>query len=107
MIAVLRRSGIDGEWISGGRAAIARLRETPFPAIVLDLMMSEGSGYDVIAWMRSEAPELLPRVIVVTAAASALKSDVWHDVHALLLKPFEVAEFLDAVRTCLGKNDQS
>ena len=105
IVALLSRGAIACEWVGSGNAALQRLRQRSYDAVVLDLMMGEGSGFEVIEWMRAEAPYLLRRVTIVTASTAALKSDIRHEVHAVLLKPFEIHELLATVRASVSRAD--
>ena len=48
--------------------------------------------------IRAERPELLRRVVVVTAAAAAIRDRSPKDVAAVILKPFDVEELASTVR---------
>ncbi|MGY6410593.1 MAG: sigma-54-dependent transcriptional regulator [Alkalilacustris sp.] len=82
-----------------GRAAFRRER----PAVVLlDLMLPDCDGLDLMAAMLSDAPET--RVIVITANGSINKAvaAMRAGAHEFLVKPFDEQRFLDAVRNALA-----
>jgi CheY-like chemotaxis protein len=88
-----------------GGEAIERLK-TPqqYAAILLDLLMPAVDGYAVLDFLNAEHPDLLRRVIIVTAAVGAREMQRVHsyDVRAVIPKPFEVDVLHNAVRECAG-----
>jgi CheY-like chemotaxis protein len=99
MADLLRNPSMDVVTVTTVRAALDALRD-PFDYIILDLMLPDGNGADVLHHLRQprraapgqSAPE--PRVCVVTAAnepsllarVNALKP------HCLLRKPIDLSE---------------
>jgi CheY-like chemotaxis protein len=87
-----------------GGEAIARLKTTQYSAILLDLLMPVVDGYAVLDFLNSERPDLLRRVIVVTAALGAREMQrlQGYEVREVIPKPFEVDALYNAVRQCAG-----
>ena len=84
--------------VSDGLAGIAELRRRSYDAIVLDLMLPRSNGFEVIAFLRAERPQLLKRVVIITAASpKTLEAFDASRVRALLTKPFDMTEFLAAL----------
>ena len=83
---------------SDGRKAMAALREQKFNLIVLDLMLPESSGYDVLEFIRTEGIG----TPVLMMSARSLPEDRAHaeelGARLYLIKPFTRAEFTRAVR---------
>ena len=105
LAAVLNHDGISSERAQDGVEAIARLRRRDYDAIVLDLMLPEMNGFDVLRFLKAERAHLLSRVVVITAASESTLRH-FHDralVHALLRKPFDIAELSAAVRACIKR----
>lgn len=93
---VLARADFDvGCAFSAAEARTAFAAETP-PIVVLDLMLPDGDGLDVLRDMRARAPDT--KVIVVTAngsvnlAVSAMQAGAFD----FLVKPFEPKRLLNA-----------
>jgi DNA-binding response OmpR family regulator len=84
---------------SDGRKAMAALREQKFDLVVLDLMLPESSGYDVLEFIRKEG---LTQTPVLMMSARSLPEDRAHaeelGARLYLIKPFTRAEFTRAVR---------
>ena len=102
--------GFAARLAASGREALAAYAEESFDVILLDLMLGDASGLDLLRTVRSSDP-LLP-VIVVTAhgsiesAAEAVQAEAFD----YLGKPFRAAELLGALRRALewraGQNNQ-
>lgn len=101
VVRVLRRERYQTAEAVDGREALDRLRERPFAAMVLDLMMPIMSGIEVIRYLETHADAGRPCVIVITAAGQRELEQVESpSVHAVLRKPFELRTLIAAVRDC-------
>lgn len=84
---------------SDGRKAMAAIREQKFDLVVLDLMLPESSGYDVLEFIRKEGFSGTP---VLMMSARSLPEDRAQaeelGARLYLIKPFTRAEFTRAVR---------
>ena len=108
LVALFSRQGFLIETASNGEEAIEKLRSIEFSAILLDLMLPRMNGFEVIREMKSFAPVLLERTVVVTAASDATLRDFDHsEVHALIRKPFELDELVGAVQRCAVEDSAS
>ena len=93
---LLSKAGLRTFVVSSTEEAIAALRARgdEFDVVLTDLRLEDGSGMDVLAASRSEAPEAV--VVVMTAAATvsnaveAMRSGAYD----FLVKPFEPPENL-------------
>ena len=105
VVRVLRREHYEtAEAVHGGEA-LDRLRERPFAAMVLDLMMPVMSGIEVIRHLETHDDAGTPCVIVITAASERELQQVRSpSVHAVLRKPFDLAALIAAVRDCGSKH---
>ena len=104
MTALLQRE-FAVEPATDGIEAVEKLRTKTYGAIILDLLMPQLNGYGVLDFLKANNPQVLPRVLVVTAALSSADVKRVHDyeVCALIAKPFDVETFLNAVRQCTGE----
>lgn len=103
MRALLQRD-FTVEVSNDGSEAIERLRTNRFSAVLLDLRMPQYDGFAVLDFLRDTHPELLQRVIVVTALLTAreLQRARGYNVCAIVPKPFDVDALLAAVKQCAG-----
>ena len=99
--AVLSRGQFEVVSAVDGVETMARLDE-PFDVIVLDLMMPSKSGFDVLNVLAETNPALLKRVLVVTAHTGVRRRPLRVPVAGLLIKPFDIVEFLEAVTRVAG-----
>lgn len=103
LIAVtLKRAGFSTESAQDGTAAMAWLRNSVFDLVVLDLMMPRMSGWELLDLLKVEAKEELPRIIIVTAAPSREIDEMGGPVTAVLTKPFDIQQLVQAARACLA-----
>src|SRR5687768_8291316 len=93
---LLSRHGLVADSVGTGREAIDRIRRRTYDLILLDLLTPHVSGYEVLDQLWRERPELLGRIIVVTACQVAFNGALPVKVAAILRKPFDLADF-DAV----------
>ncbi|HEX6100808.1 MAG TPA: response regulator [Thermoanaerobaculia bacterium] len=107
VVRVLRREQYETAEAGDGAEALERLRERPFAAMVLDLMMPVMTGIEVIRYLETHDDAGAPCVIVVSAAAHRELQQVRSDsVHAVLRKPFELPALIAAVRECSRQCDR-
>lgn len=101
VIRVLRRERYETVEAADGAQALERLRERPFSAMVLDLMMPLMTGIEVIRYLKTHDDAGAPCVIVLTAASERELEQVRSPaVHAVLRKPFELPALVAAMRDC-------
>jgi len=104
LIKALLQSDFTVDVASDGYETLERLSNKDYAAVLLDLLMPGIDGYGVLEYVRSHRPELLQRVLVVTAALSSRQMERLKDyeICGVIAKPFEVDAFLAAVRQCAG-----
>ena len=101
MSTLLRRGGYRVDVVSAGKQAIEKIGQTEYDALLLDLMTPTEGGLTVIKHLKQARPELLKRVLLVTASPESVLRSVAGDVSAVVHKPFEAAELLQAVERVL------
>lgn len=97
-----RRKDIVVECVSDGDAALAQIRRKAYDVLVLDLMLPGANGFDVIRELKSRAPVLLSRTIVLTAMAESTLRD-FDDarfLRRLMRKPFDLDDLVGEVLAC-------
>ncbi len=98
---VLHREGFEVEDVASGNDAIALLSEKPYDAVVLDVMMDDGSGHDVLEALASMRPAVKCVVVVSAASPANLEKVDESNVLAKLRKPFDITALVEAIRGCI------
>lgn len=99
---LLRREGFEVEVVQSGNAAIASLTAKEYDAVVLDLMMRDGSGHDVLKTVATQRPHAKWVVVISATSAANIEAVEMANVVAKLRKPFDIHELLAAVHQCVG-----
>ncbi len=105
----LRIEGLRATKCLGGREAIERVSKEAFDLVILDIMMPDIDGYQVLAHIRSqEATRDIP-VIFLTARASQEDIDKGLRMGAnhYITKPFSGAELAHIVKLLLHERKLS
>jgi DNA-binding response OmpR family regulator len=97
LAALSRRAGFEVDVATNGAAALALMAEHRYSVVLLDLMMPNVSGYDVIRELKKRA--IRPPIIVVTAMAGELLSPVDPSVVlSIVRKPFDMETLILLLR---------
>jgi DNA-binding response OmpR family regulator len=98
---LLVRSGFSVDCAANGRLAFEHLKRRSYSVILLDLMMPDVNGFELIERLQRDSPRLLERVIVMTGASQRVvetldPSRVW----AIIRKPFDIDNLVSVTRDC-------
>lgn len=97
---VLRREGFEVDLATDGEEGIEWIDSHCYELIVLDLSMPGVDGYGVVQHLKEQQPAHLRRIIVMTAASEAIRSDFPERICTLLPKPFDIDTLTRSVRDC-------
>jgi putative two-component system response regulator len=102
LIVALLRNEFTVDVARNGAEAIEKLKGRHYSAILLDLLMPVLDGYGVLDFLVRESPEMLQRVLVITASLASREMDrlKGYEVYRLVPKPFEVDVLQSLVRQC-------
>ncbi len=102
----LGQAGFRGTAAPSGAAALARLSETPYEAVILDLMLPDMDGLEVCRQLRTRSD--VP-VLMLTARGDAIDRIIGLELGAddYLPKPFEPRELLARLRAILRRRGRS
>ncbi|MCU1245706.1 MAG: transcriptional regulator [Acidobacteria bacterium] len=93
---LLSRLKIDIDLASDGRTAVEKLSNNHYSVIVLDLMVPEVNGFEVVEFVKSR--QISTPVAVVSAVSQQALTRLDLDVVKLVIsKPFDVDEFTKAI----------
>ena len=93
---LLVRKGIDIDTAHDGRQAIEKIKHGKFSVIVLDLMIPEVNGFEVIDYVKKNKIGV-PIAVVSAVSHQALTKLDLDIVKLVISKPFDVDEFTKAI----------
>lgn len=93
---LLTRHRIKVDLASDGLQAMNQLRDNQYSVIVLDLMVPEINGFDIIEHLRRSGSRI-PVAVVSAVSQQALTNLDLDIVKLVISKPFDVDEFTKAV----------
>ncbi len=98
---LLTRDGFAVDCAPDGRQAFEYLRRGSYSVILLDLMMPEVNGFELLERLERESPSLLRRIIVMTGAAQrVVESFDARRVWGLIRKPFDIDDLMRSAKDC-------
>src|SRR5438445_12663753 len=98
---LLQRRGIVIDTARDGKQAIEKIAATTYSVVILDLMLPEVNGYEVIEYIKKNGLRL--PVAVVSAVSQQALSKLDPDVVKLIIaKPFDVHEFTEGIARLCG-----
>lgn len=107
----LRKAGYEVEWVVDGNDGLVAARNTPFDLIILDLMLPEQRGDQILDALRSEDTDLVPhsKILVMTnyEQNDADRQSVMSRVDGYLIKADITPRRLLEVVEALGQEDAS
>lgn len=89
---VVTRSGEEG---------ISHLKAGRFDLVVTDLMMEQGTGFDILDWLNENAPDLPVVICSSYARPESLRAHLAGRRHRIVRKPFRAEELAEAVAELL------
>jgi CheY-like chemotaxis protein len=102
---VLQRSGFTVLGAEHGAQAIQRFRTTAVDLVVTDMEMPQSDGFELIATLRRERPDVA--IIAISGAERVLRDPgavARLGIRMLLEKPVSGPDLVDAVRRTLAPN---
>jgi DNA-binding response OmpR family regulator len=99
----LRIEGMQPFKCPGGREALALVGTEPFDAVILDIMMPDVDGYQVLQHIRAQPSTAHLPVIFLTAKATPadIEKGLALGANHYITKPFSGVDLVRKVRLCL------
>ena len=99
----LRIEGMEPIKCSGGREALGLIGTCPLDAVVLDIMMPDVDGYEVLRHIRSQpATRSLPVIFLTAKSTPAdIEKGLAMGANSYITKPFSGLDLVRKVRICL------
>lgn len=96
---VVKREGFNVDAVGDGAEALEKLADDKYDLLILDLMMPQVDGFEVLRRLREKMPSQLRRVIVMTAVSQNVAAFI-DPICTFLPKPFDIDRLTAAVRDC-------
>lgn len=102
---ILRRAGWSIASVTDGNAVLGALRRDPPRILVLDVMLPNRSGFDVLKQVRADEMLRALPVLILTAKGQAQDRRVAEELGAdgFVTKPYANAEVVDQVRRLIER----
>ena len=109
MELILGSQGYEAVMARNGREGLDAVRRQRFDVILLDLMLPEVDGFEVLRQLQGD-PDLANVPVIITSArarpttkeqAAKLGADFY------LTKPYRKAELLDVIKSLIGRETQA
>jgi DNA-binding NtrC family response regulator len=97
---VLEREDFTVEAVKSGAAAIELLSSVAYDLLILDLMMPEVGGEELLGYLEQTQPRYLRRVVVTTASPRRMSCEFLHRICRLLEKPFDIDQLVLIAKEC-------
>ena len=98
---LLTKKGFAVDTANDGRIAYDQLQRHTYSVILLDLMMPEVNGFELLEKLRRDSPTLLDRVIVMTGASQrSIESLDTSRIWGLIRKPFDIDQLVSSAVAC-------
>ncbi len=109
LATVLTGEGYEVETYTDGRAALARVLEEPPDLLLLDLMMPDLDGFELLKLLRLDSRGKKVIVLVVSARTGhrAQLETLQLGANAYIYKPFSPRELASQVRQLLAEREGS
>jgi DNA-binding response OmpR family regulator len=104
---VLERASFIVEGVQNGAAAIELLQTVAYDLLILDLMLPQVGGEEVLGYLSEAQPAYLRRVIVTTASPRKMSCEFLERVCRLLAKPFDIDQLVLFARECAQPDPES
>jgi CheY-like chemotaxis protein len=108
MQQMLHLEGHELVWAADGRQGLELVRQLRPDLIICDVIMPHLGGYAVLETVRAD-PQLSAVPVLLFSAAmteEARNIALSHGANEVLRKPFDMQQFRNAIRRCLGQGKQ-
>src|SRR6185295_5114102 len=98
---LLGRKGFSVDVAGDGRVAFDQLNRNNYSVILLDLMMPDVNGFELLDRIQRDSPSLLKRVIIMSGAAQRQFERVNPtQVYDVIRKPFDIDHLVSSAIAC-------
>jgi two-component system response regulator RegX3 len=106
LVSLLRTQGLDPASAPDGRAALASLEGTRFDLVILDLMLPEVTGLEVLRALRARGDDVPVLVLTAKGAEEDVVAGLEAGADDYVTKPFGIRELVARARGLLRRPRQ-
>ena len=99
--AALVQAGHRVDGASSGNEGLARLKAKRYDLLLTDLLMEQGTGFEVLEWVRVNAPGIPVIICSSYAKGENLKTFLTTQFYRIVRKPFRTDDLVAQVRELL------
>ena len=101
---IVERLGLECECAGDGVDGLSAIRKRSPRVIILDLLLPRANGFEVLRHLHDHTPEVLARIIIVTAAAQSTYAGCKEVglTRALIRKPIDLELLCSEIMACHG-----
>jgi CheY-like chemotaxis protein len=101
LTGALEKRGLIVHSAADGKEALELMAENAYGVVLLDLLMPEINGFDVLKWLQTTEMPSPPVVLVLTAAENdVLERLDPKRIHGLVRKPFDPDDLASLIVAC-------
>ena len=99
---IVERLGLDCECADDGVDGLGAIRRRDPKVIILDLLLPRANGFEVLRHLHDHTPDILSRIIIVTAAADSTYAGCKEIgmTRTLLRKPIDLELLCSEIMAC-------
>ena len=97
---VLERENFTVEGVRNAAAAIDLLASVAYDLLIIDLMLPDIGGEELLGFLEQTQPKYLRRVVMTTASPGRMGCEFLQRICRLLAKPFDIAELVLIAKEC-------
>lgn len=93
----LSAEGFEVTTLADPTVAVERIRDEVFHLVILDLMMPNVSGLDLLSQIRAVDDDIAVIILTGHPSLDSATASIQHEVSAYIHKPFKVTEFREVI----------
>lgn len=108
LASLLKSHGYEAHAVESGYHAIAAAHDRKYAVILLDFMLADLNGFEVVRGLKATNRELLKRIIVLSGADPSMLEALEAEepqLFRVLRKPVQIAALVEAIESCMASND--
>lgn len=103
---VLRRDGYAVDAVDSGNCAIELINGRNYDLVLLDLMLRDMNGLDVLAALKKQSPSTVAVILTAYASTDSAVEALRHGAHDYLFKPCKTKTLRESIRSGLARRQE-